>query len=93
MAKQIEPQQVWVNGESKTAEFLNAYGINVVLFTNGAFYWTLSTKVVDAEGNEVPGEQVAQGNLQMTDEEYQLWEQDEYAIEWVASKLNLVLLP
>jgi hypothetical protein len=93
MAKQIQPQQVWVNGESKQAEFLDAYGINVVLFTNGVFFWSLSTKVIDAEGNDVPGEQIAQGNLQMTHEEYILWRDDEYAIEWVASKLNLVILP
>jgi len=93
MAKQIQPVTIWVNGESKQAEFLDANGINVVLFTTGGFYWTLWTKVVDAEGNEVPGEQVAQGNLQMTHEEYILWRDDEYAIEWVASKLNLVILP
>jgi hypothetical protein len=93
MAKQIQPQQVWVNGESKSAEFLDANGINVVLFTTGGFYWTLWTKVVDSEGNDVPGEQIAQGNLQMTTEEYQLWQEDEYAIKWVASKLNLVILP
>ena len=92
MAKQIEPVTIWTNGESKVAEFLNAYGTNVVLFKNGAFYWSLSTKVVDAEGNDVPGEQVAQGNLQMTDAEYQLWQDDEYAIEWIASKLNLTII-
>jgi hypothetical protein len=92
MAKQIEPINVWVNGESKVAEFLDANGINVVLFTTGGFYWTLWTKVVDAEGNDVPGEQVAQGNLQMTTEEYQLWQEDEYAIEWVAAQLNLTII-
>ena len=93
MAKQIEPVNVWVNGESKSAEFLDANGINVVLFTTGGFYWSLWTKVVDAEGVASPGEQVAQGNLQMTTEEYQLWKDDEYAIEWIADKLNLVILP
>jgi hypothetical protein len=92
MAKQISPVTIWVNGESKSAEFLDATGINVVLFTNGGFYWTLWTKVVDSEGNDAPGEQVAQGNLQMTTEEYQLWQEDEYAIEWVASKLNLTIV-
>lgn len=92
MAKQIQPVNVWVNGEVKVAEYLDAYGINVVLFTNGTFFWSLSTKVVDAEGNDVPGEQIAQGNLQMTDEEYQLWEQDDYAIQWVAEKLNLEIV-
>ena len=92
MAKQISPVNVWVNGQVKVAEYLDAYGINVVLFTNGAFFWSLSTKVVDAEGNDVPGEQIAQGNLQMTDEEYQLWEQDDYAIQWVAAQLNLTII-
>ena len=92
MAKQISPVNVWVNGQVKVAEYLDAYGINVVLFTNGAFFWSLSTKVVDAEGNDVPGEQIAQGNLQMTTEEYQLWQEDEYAIEWVAAQLNLTII-
>jgi hypothetical protein len=92
MAKKIQPINVWVNGESKVAEFLDANGINVVLFTTGGFYWTLWTKVVDAEGNDVPGEQIAQGNLQMTTEEYQLWQDDEYAIEWVAAQLNLTIV-
>lgn len=92
MAKQIHPVNVWVNGEVKVAEYLDAYGINVVLFTNGTFFWSLSTKVVDAEGNDAPGEQIAQGNLQMTDEEYQLWEQDDYAWDWVAEKLNLEIV-
>jgi hypothetical protein len=91
MAK-IQPVTIWVNGESKVAEFLNAYGTNVALFKNAGFLWSLSTKVVDAEGNEVLGEQVAQGNLQMTDAEYQLWQDDEYAIEWIASKLNLTII-
>jgi hypothetical protein len=92
MAKQISPVNVWVNGETKVAEFLNANGINVTLGLSADFYWTLYTKVVDAEGVETQGEQVAQGNLKMDGEDYQQWNQDIFAWDWIASKLNLTII-
>lgn len=91
--KQIEPVQIWINGVSKTAEFLYANGINVTLGVSAGFYWQLYTKVTDSEGNEVAGEAIAQGNLSMIGEDYQNWNQDLFAWEWVASQLNLVILP
>jgi len=90
--KQIEPIQIWDKGQVKTAEYLQGTGVNVVLDTNASFYWGLFTKVVDAEGNEVAGEQVAQGNLPMTDEEYQLWNTDDVAWDFIAGKLNLTII-
>lgn len=92
MAKKISPVTLWVNGESKEAEFLNANGINVTLGLSADFYWTLYTKVVDAEGVETQGEQVAQGNLKMDGEDYQQWNQDIFAWDWIASKLNLTII-
>lgn len=91
--KQIEPVQIWTNGVSKTAEFLNAYGIQVTLGVSAGFYWQLFTKVTDAEGVESAGEAIAQGNLPMLGAAYQSWNQDEFAWEWVAEQLNLVILP
>jgi hypothetical protein len=58
----------------------------------------LSTKVVDAEGVESMGEQVAQGNLTISGEEYIAWgDQPAMAInawiyDWSADKLNLTIL-
>ena len=91
--KQISPVTIWVNGESKIAEYLNAQGINVMLGYSAGFWYGLYTKVLDAEGNEVPGEAIAQGNLSMTGADYQNWNQDLFAWEWVAQQLNLVILP
>lgn len=93
MAKQIEPVQIWTNGVSKTAEFLNANGNNVTLGVSAGFYWQLYTKVTDSEGNEVAGEAISQGNLTMQGDDYQSWNQDTFAWEWVAEQLNLVILP
>lgn len=91
--KQIEAVQIWTNGVNKTAEFLNSYGIQVTLGVSAKFWWGLYTKVVDSEGNEVAGEVIASGNLDMIGDDYQDWQQDIFAWDWVASQLNLVILP
>lgn len=93
MAKQISPVNVWVNGEVKVAEFLDSYGIGLTLGVSARFFYSLFTKVVDAEGVETPGQIVTSGNLDMVGEDYQAWEQDDYAWDWVATQLNLVILP
>jgi len=92
MAKQIEPVQVWVNGQTKTAEFLDAKGIDVTLGTSAQFYWSLFTKVVDPEGVELPGELLTNGNLSMAGADYQAWDQDEVAWEFIAGQLNLTII-
>lgn len=92
MAKQISPVNVWVNGEVKEAEFLNAVGNNLILGTSSQFYWTLYTKRVDEKGEIFQGEQLAQGNLTMDGEDYQQWNQDIFAWDWIAGKLNLTII-
>lgn len=90
--KKIEPINIWINGETKVAEFLNANGVNVTLGVSATFYWQLFTKVIDSEGNEVIGESISQGNLTMQGEDYQSWNQDIFAWDWIASQLNLVII-
>jgi hypothetical protein len=98
MAKQIEPQQVWVNGESKVAEYFQVTCINDNYESSATNYWALFTKVVDAEGVESMGEQVAQGNLTIDGADYVAWgDQPAMAINawiynWSAEKLNLEIL-
>ena len=98
MAKQISPVNVWVNGESKSAEYLQVTGINDNNESSATNYWALFTKVVDAEGVESQGEQVAQGNLTIQGEDYVLWgDQPAMAINawiynWSAEKLNLTIV-
>ena len=96
--KQIEPVQIWTNGTLKTAEFLQVTGINDNYESSATNYWALFTKVVDAEGNEVAGEQVAQGNTTISGQDYIDWGDqpamaiNEWIYNWVASQINVVIL-
>jgi hypothetical protein len=99
--KQIEPIQIWTNGILKTAEFLQVTGINDNYESSATNYWALFTKVTDGEGVESAGEQVSQGNLTISGQDYINWgDQPAMAINdwiynWVAlpEQLNLVILP
>jgi hypothetical protein len=98
MAKQISPVNVWVNGESKVAEYLQVTGINDNYESSATNYWALFTKVVDAEGVESQGEQVAQGNLTIDGVSYQEWgdqpamQINAWIYNWVAEQLNLTII-
>jgi len=98
MAKKIEPVTIWTNGVSKVAEYLQVTGINDNYENSATNYWALFTKVVDAEGNESMGEQVAQGNLTIDGQDYINWgDQPAMAInawiyQWVAEQLNLTII-
>ena len=80
--KTIEPISIWDKGQSKQATILNAYAVNVTLNTSATFWYGLMT-----ENMEI----IAYGNLSMDGEEYQLWRADEFAWEFVAHSLNLVI--
>ena len=98
MAKQIEPVNIWSNGESKVAEYLQVTGINDNYESSATNYWQLFTKVVDAEGVESKGEAVAQGNLTISGQDYINWGDqpamaiNEWIYDWSADKLNLTIL-
>lgn len=85
--KQITPISIWDKGTTHQAEILNAYGTFTQLGKNAQFYYCLFAK------NETLMVQVAEGNLTMSDEEYAQWgENDEYAWNFVATKLNLTII-
>jgi hypothetical protein len=98
MAKQISPLTIWANGTSKDAEYLQVTGINDNYESSATNYWALFTKVVDAEGVESMGEQVAQGNLTISGQDYINWGDqpamaiNEWIYNWVAEQLNLTII-
>ena len=98
MAKQISPVTLWVNGESKVAEYFQVIGINDNYESSATNYWSMYTKVVDEEGVEKQGEQVAQGNLTISGEDYINWGDqpamaiNEWIYNWSAQQLNLTLV-
>jgi len=92
--KQIEPVQVWKNGEQLEANLLNAYIINDNLATSCSFYYSLNTS---GDGTEampiVLGQVVAEGNLTMSGEDYLAWGgSNDIAFSYIAEKLNLTLI-
>jgi len=96
--KQIKPIQIWDKGTLKTAEFLQVTGIYDNYENSATNYWALFTRVKDANNNWVAGEQVAQGNLTISGQDYINWgDQPAMAINawiynWVASQINVVIL-
>ena len=80
--KTIQPIHTWVKGQSVTATIFNLRPIYGELFKSADFYYEL------LDNNMA---QVAQGNLNLSGDEYEEWVDDNYPYEWAARKLNLTI--
>jgi hypothetical protein len=80
--KEIQPISIWDNGRNQEACILNAYCINDNLSTSATFYYSLSSDSM---------QQLHQGNLSMSGEDYIAWQTNDYAYDWVATQLNLTI--
>lgn len=80
--KTIEAIPMWDKGQSKEATILNAYAINVSLNNSATFWYGLMTDSMEL---------LAQGNLVMSGEDYQLWDADEFAWYFIADQLSLMI--
>jgi hypothetical protein len=80
--KTIESISIWDNGQTQEATVLNAYAVNVSLGNSATFYYSLLSESM---------QQLAQGNLSMSGEDYSAWEADTFAWDYIAEKLNLVI--
>jgi len=80
--KTIESISIWDNGQTQEATVLNAYAVNVSLGNSATFYYSLLSESM---------QQLAQGNLTMSGDDYSAWEVDNYAWDWIAGQLNLVI--
>ena len=81
--KEIQPIQMWLNGQFVEGIYLNAYAVNVTLGTSAVFCYN----ILDAAQ-----QRVAEGNLTMTGEAYTEWTIDSYAWDWIAAELNLTII-
>jgi hypothetical protein len=81
--KTIQPISIWDKGTVQEATVLNAYAINDNLSTSATFYYTLLSESM---------QQLAQGNLTMSGDDYDAWETNDYAYDWVAGQLNLTII-
>ena len=80
--KQIEPISTWDAGQNKQADILNAFGTILILGKSAEFYYTISNET----------EQLASGKLKLEGEDYQLWDADTFAWDWIAAQLNLTII-
>lgn len=95
----IQPVSVWQNGQSKEANNFSMRIVNDNLETSCNFYYEMQsvTEVVNNDQTTVLTDVLTFGNLTLKGEEYQTWDADpsanEWAYNWAAAKLNLVLIP
>jgi hypothetical protein len=80
--KVITPISIWDKGQNKKGDILNAFAINVTLGLSATFYYTISNET----------EQLASGNLTLEGADYQLWDEDVFAWDWIAAQLNLTIV-
>lgn len=78
----IQPIQIWKDGELKTADTLTCYVVSDNLKDSATFYYSLSSEAGS----------LAQGNLTMGGTDYEGWQTNEYAWQWVAGKLGLTII-
>ena len=84
--KQIQPFNLWVNGQQQTATLFNLIIINDNLLNSATFYWQL----LDAQESKL-----ADGNLTIGEPDYNVWgasaDINLAAYQWAASQLNITL--
>jgi hypothetical protein len=85
--KTIENVSIWDNGTIQQASILNTYATNVILNTSATFQYGLFNQPLNGD---LPI-QLTQGYLTMTGDAYTQWQTDNYAWDWVAQQLNLVI--
>jgi beta-lactamase class D len=96
--KEIQPISIWVTGTTKIAEYLQVTGINDNYDNSATNYWQLFTKITDAEDVESAGEQIAQGNLTISGQDYINWGDqpamniNAWIYNWVANQINVVII-
>jgi ribosomal protein L31 len=88
--KTIQPISVWFNGSSVEATVINASAKNDDLKSSAVFQYQLLTTDGSPE-NHPFFTAVSQGEIVMSGDVYDAWETNDYAYNWIASKLNLVI--
>lgn len=79
----IQEVTIWKNGEAKAATQISATIISDNLTDSATFYYRLLTE---------ESEQVAEGNVGISGEDYENWFSNEDAYKYICTKLNLTLI-
>jgi hypothetical protein len=91
----IQPVTLWIQGTAKTANVYDLSIVNDDLSTRASLYYKLGNETVPAEG-EPSIIWLQDGNLTITGQDYQDWDADPSANEWIynwaANQLNLTII-
>jgi len=93
MGYSIQPVTIWVNGESKQANYIIAKSIYDDLSTMAKFYYNLTIHTETEEGSS--DESLASGNIDISGQAYIDWDASPdinlAAYEYICAQLNLTL--
>ena len=98
MAKQIQPVNIWINGESKEGKYFSVICVNDNYKDYATNYWQIFDAVIDEDGIEKIGTQLSAGNLTINGQDYINWGDqpamaiNEWIYNWSASQLNLTII-
>jgi hypothetical protein len=91
--REIQPIQIWKNGEVKTASILDAQIINDNLESNCTFYWQLKEADSVVDEQTISGQTLADGNVSLSGEDYDNWDgSNDYDFSYIATQINVVLI-
>jgi hypothetical protein len=91
--KNITPVQIWTPNGTKTATKLQGKINNDNMDNAAGFHWRLFESDQEMDGQTIPGQQITEGNLDMTPEEYAAWDNsNEQAYEFIANQINVVIV-
>ena len=92
---QIQPVTLWIQGTTKTANVFDLSIVSDDLATRASLYYRLGSETVPTEG-DAQTVWLQDGNLTITGENYQQWDADPSANEWIynwaANQLNLTII-
>lgn len=97
--RQIQPIQIWNNGQTKEASILLARIIHDNLNTSCTFYYELKEADIVTQPEEewvlpytTPGAKLAEGNVTMTGQDYLDWDgSNETAYAFISNKINVII--
>lgn len=89
--KTIQPTTVWYNGQEVQATILGAVAQNDNLINSATFQYQLLQEVSMPGSTYSYAQPVVTNYLTMTGAAYDAWETNDYAYDWIAQQLNLVI--
>lgn len=88
--KKIQPITIWYNGKQEEVDILSANANYDNLIDSASFNYQLMQSNSPSMGGALSS--LFNGNLTMTGEIYNNWETNDYAYNWIAQQLNIVII-